>query len=183
VSRLMLPLVLVLRVLSRWRSELAVWLRRRGRVLVASLWQALVLQGCSLCFDKSVLDRPHDLRWEDGTLVQGARHGFFPSLEHAFHGSAYAAVDQSVGVHERAVQAFAEIDRVGSAYVLHNRVQDVECGQLLRRRCLFVIVSITIYNKSGKSAGWHVMLHNIINDLVDGNLTVLMWVSSVFEMT
>ena len=182
MSRLMLPLVLVLRVLSRWRSELAVWLRRRGRVLVASLWQALVLQGCSLCFDKSVLDRPNDLRWEDGTLVQGARHRFFPSLEHAFHGSAYAAVDQSVGVHERAVQAFAEINRVGSANVLHNRVQDVKCGQFLRRRCL-LLLSVSVYNRSGKSAGMHVVLHRRIPKLIDWNLTVLICVSSVFEMT
>jgi len=27
------------------------------------------------------------------------------------------------------------------------------------------------------------MLHNIMDDLGKGNLTVLMWVSSVFEMT
>ena len=93
MSRLLLPLVLVLRVLSRWRSELAVWLRRRGRVLVASLWQALVLQCCSLCFDEGIFNRPNDFRWEDGALVHGARNGFFPGLEHAFHGSADVAVD------------------------------------------------------------------------------------------
>jgi hypothetical protein len=93
MSRLLLPLILVVRVLSRWRSVLAVWLRWCGRVLVAGLRQALMLQCCSLCFDKSILDRPNDLRWEYGALVQGTRHGFFPSLEHAFHGSAYAAVD------------------------------------------------------------------------------------------
>ena len=103
MSRLLLPLVLVLRVLSRWRSELPIRLRWSGSVLVASLWQTLVLQCRSLCFNEGVLNRSNDLGWEDRTLVQGARYRFFPSFEHAFHGSAYTAVDQGVGVHECAV--------------------------------------------------------------------------------
>lgn len=183
MSGLLLPLVLVLRVLSRGRSKLAVRLRRSWCILVASLWQALVLQRCSLCFDESVLNWPNDFGWEDRTLVKGARHGLFPSLEHAFHGSAYAAVDQSVGVHECAVQAFAEIDSVGSANVLHNRVQDVKCGQFLRRRCLLLLSVSRSTIRSGKSAEMHVVLRSIIHELEDLNLTVLMCVSSVFEMT
>ena len=139
MSRLLLSLVLMLSVLSRGWSELAIWLRWRWSVLVTSLWQALVLQRCCLCFDECVLNRPNDFGWEDRALVHGARHGFFPSLEHAFHGSAYAAVDKSVCVHECAVQAFAKIDRVGSANVLHNRVQDVKSRQFLRRRCLLLL--------------------------------------------
>lgn len=182
MSRLLLSLVLMLPVLSRGWSKLAIWLRWRWCVLVTSLWQALVLQRCCLCFDECVLNRPNDFGWEDRALVHGARHGFFPSLEHAFHGSAYAAVDKSVCVHECAVQAFAKIDRVGSANVLHNRVQDVKCGQFLRRRCL-LLLSVSVYNRSGKSAGMHVVLHRRIPKLIDWNLTVLICVSSVFEMT
>jgi hypothetical protein len=78
-----------------------------------------MLQCGRLCLDKGVLDRPHDLRWKDRSLVHGSGHRLLPSFEHAFHGSPHISVYESVGFHVRAIQTASKVDGVRRSDVLH----------------------------------------------------------------
>lgn len=149
---MLLSLVLVLRILALRRAKLAVHLWRCWCVLIAGLWQTLVLQCSSLCLDKCVFDGSHNLWRENRSLVHGSRYRFLPGLEHAFHGSPHVAVDKRVSFHVGAVQTTTEVDSVRCADVLHDGVQNVQRRELLRWCCLVASVSFEINNKSGRLA-------------------------------
>ena len=78
-----------------------------------------MLQSRCLRFDKCILNGPDHFGWEHGSLVHRSGDRFFPGLEHAFHGSAYVSVHESISLHVCAVQATAKIDSIGRSDVLH----------------------------------------------------------------
>ena len=78
-----------------------------------------MLKSRSLCLDECVLNGPDHLGWEHRSLVHRSRDWFLPGLEHAFHGSAYVSIHESISFHVRAVQTTAEIDSIWCSDVLH----------------------------------------------------------------
>lgn len=139
-----------------------------------------MLECSGLCFDECILDRPDDFGREYRPLVHGSGDGLLPGLEHALHGSPYVAVDQSVCFHVCAVQAASEVDRVRRADVLHNGVKDVQGRQLLRRSCLW---HCQRKNNVSKPKSPIIIPYIIpLTRLRKKCLTVLMWLSSAFEI-
>lgn len=96
----------------------------------------LLLEGRGSRLDQGVLNATRDVGGEDGSSVQGARHGLLPGLQHFIQFPAGLRVDQSVCVHEGLIHVLTQEAGVGRAYVLDNGVDYIQRRQLLRRRGL-----------------------------------------------
>lgn len=86
----------------------------------------LRLQSRSPRLDQGGLDRPNRVGGKDRSFVYRTRHGLLPRLQHLLHLSTGRIVDRGIGVHERLVQILAEEQGVGSADVLHDRIQQID---------------------------------------------------------
>lgn len=78
----------------------------------------------------SILDIGGNIVWEDGPSVHRLRHRLLPCFKQTFHGLASSLVGDKEGVHECAIEIASEVNRVGSADVLDNRVEDIESREL-----------------------------------------------------
>lgn len=96
----------------------------------------LLLESRGSRLDQSAFNVSCNLRSENGPGIQGPRHGFLPSLEHLIQLPAGLRVNQGVGIHEGLIHVAAQEKSVGSAYILDDRVDYIQSGQLLRRRSL-----------------------------------------------
>lgn len=115
----------------RWRSANST---ASEDVLLSS--SLLLLKRCSPCFDQSTLNTASDFWRENGPGVEGTRHRLLPGFEHLIQLLARLRIDQCVGVHEGLIQIATQEQRVGRAYVLDNRIDYIQGGQLLSRRSL-----------------------------------------------
>lgn len=112
---------------SRWRRGFAVGRHPRSRPS-----RELSLRHHSrLCPHQGVFYRTDQVGREDGSRVHRSRNRLLPRLEHLFHPLACGIVDDRVGFHEGFKEVSAEIQRIWRANILHDRVEDVECGQFL----------------------------------------------------
>ena len=118
----------------------------------------------------SIFDVGGDVGREDGTGVHRLGHGLLPCSEQTLHGLASSLVDDQVCVHEGAVEVTSEVNRVGSADVLDNRVEDVESRELPFRACLSCISYL------------HIDLCRVGHVSDVSELTVRMWFSSSLEI-
>lgn len=96
----------------------------------------LLLEGSSPRLDKSILNAASDIRWEYRPRIQRTWDRLFPCFQHLIQLPASLRVDQRVGVHESLIHIPSEKQSVGSAYILHDRVDYIQRRQLLSRWCL-----------------------------------------------
>lgn len=96
----------------------------------------LLLKRCSPCFDQSTLDTASNFWRKNGPGVEGTRNRLLPGFEHLIQLLARLRIDQCVGVHKGLIQIATQEQSVGRAYVLDNRIDYIQGGQLLSRRSL-----------------------------------------------
>lgn len=106
----------------------------------------LLLESRGSRLDKGAFNVSCNLRSENWPGIQGPRNGFLPRLKHLIQLPAGLRVDQGVGIHEGLIHIAAQEKSVGSAYILDNRVDYIQSGQLLSRRSL----QSTIRSRSSK---------------------------------
>lgn len=106
----------------------------------------LLLESRSSRLDKGALNVSCNLRSENGPGVQGPRNGLLPRLKHLIQLPAGLRIDQGVGIHEGLIHIATQEKSVGSAYILDNRIDYIQRGQLLSRRSL----QSTIRSRSSK---------------------------------
>lgn len=94
-------------------------------------WELSLRHHRCLGLHQSVFYRANQVRGEDGSRVHRPSNWLLPRLEHFLHALSCRIINDSVGFHERFEEISAEIQRVWRANILHNRVEDVESGQLL----------------------------------------------------
>lgn len=94
------------------------------------------LQLCSSTLDESTLNGTRDVRREYRSSIERTGDRLLPRPKHLLHPSSCTDIDRGVRIHKRPKELLTEVERVGSTYVLDNRVEDVQCGELLLRNNL-----------------------------------------------
>lgn len=125
-----------------WRGPIA--RHSRSRATTAHLGAHLLLlcvQSRRPRLQKSVLDGPHNIWRKDGCCVDGSRHRLLPRLQHFLELLSSPLIDRGVHIHERLVEVFTKIQRVGRADILDDGVQQIGSWQLSLGRRLLQVVS------------------------------------------